>query len=32
MAPPYHIAPSVFRELGAEVIAIGCSPDGAQHQ
>ena len=24
----YHIAPSVFRELGAEVIAIGCSPDG----
>ena len=24
----YHIAPHVFRELGAEVIAIGCSPDG----
>ncbi|GAB3215766.1 phosphoglucosamine mutase [Pseudaeromonas pectinilytica] len=24
----YHIAPSVFRELGAEVIAIGCTPDG----
>ncbi len=24
----YHIAPAVFRELGAEVIAIGCNPDG----
>ncbi len=24
----YHIAPSVFHELGAEVIAIGVSPDG----
>lgn len=24
----YHIAPNVFRELGAEVIAIGVSPDG----
>jgi phosphoglucosamine mutase len=24
----YHVAPSVFHELGAEVIAIGCSPDG----
>ena len=24
----YHIAPKVFHELGAEVIAIGCSPDG----
>lgn len=24
----YHIAPSVFRELGAEVIAMGCTPDG----
>ncbi|MGK8933878.1 phosphoglucosamine mutase [Pluralibacter gergoviae] len=24
----YHIAPSVFRELGAQVIAIGCEPDG----
>lgn len=24
----YHIAPHVFRELGAEVIAIGCQPDG----
>ncbi|MDB5847075.1 MAG: phosphoglucosamine mutase [Rhodoferax sp.] len=24
----YHIAPLVFHELGAEVIAIGCSPDG----
>ncbi|NRA59734.1 MAG: phosphoglucosamine mutase [Psychrobium sp.] len=24
----YHIAPAVFSELGAEVIAIGCSPDG----
>ncbi|MDO2947600.1 phosphoglucosamine mutase [Aeromonas simiae] len=24
----YHIAPSVFRELGAEVIAIGCEPNG----
>jgi phosphoglucosamine mutase len=24
----YHVAPSVFHELGAEVIAIGCAPDG----
>ena len=24
----YHIAPSVFHELGAEVIAIGVKPDG----
>lgn len=24
----YHIAPSVLRELGASVIAIGCEPDG----
>ncbi len=24
----YHIAPHVFHELGAEVIAIGASPDG----
>lgn len=24
----YHVAPAVFHELGAEVIAIGCSPDG----
>ena len=24
----YQVAPSVFHELGAEVIAIGCSPDG----
>lgn len=24
----YHIAPSVFRELGADVVVIGCSPDG----
>ncbi|MBC7454225.1 MAG: phosphoglucosamine mutase, partial [Massilia sp.] len=24
----YHIAPPVFHELGAEVIAIGASPDG----
>ena len=24
----YHIAPSVFRELGAEVISIGIEPDG----
>jgi phosphoglucosamine mutase len=24
----YQIAPLVFHELGAEVIAIGCSPDG----
>lgn len=24
----YHIAPHVFRELGAEVTAIGCEPDG----
>ena len=24
----YNVAPSVFHELGAEVISIGCSPDG----
>ncbi|MEI2417516.1 phosphoglucosamine mutase [Orrella sp. JC864] len=24
----YHVAPHVFRELGAEVHAIGCQPDG----
>jgi phosphoglucosamine mutase len=24
----YHIAPQVFHELGADVIAIGCAPDG----
>jgi phosphoglucosamine mutase len=24
----YQVAPAVFHELGAEVIAIGCSPDG----
>jgi phosphoglucosamine mutase len=24
----YHIAPKVFHELGAEVFAIGCAPDG----
>jgi len=24
----YHIAPMVFHELGAEVIPIGCAPDG----
>lgn len=24
----YHIAPAVFKELGAEVIVIGASPDG----
>ena len=24
----YHIAPRVFHELGAEVIPIGCAPDG----
>ena len=24
----YHIAPKVFHELGAEVIGIGCAPDG----
>ena len=24
----YNIAPKVFHELGAEVVAIGCSPDG----
>jgi phosphoglucosamine mutase len=24
----YHIAPDVFHELGAEVIRIGCDPDG----
>ena len=24
----YHVAPDVFHELGAEVVAIGCSPNG----
>lgn len=24
----YHIAPKVFHELGADVIGIGCAPDG----
>ncbi len=24
----YHIAPAVFSELGAEVVPIGCKPDG----
>ena len=24
----YHVAPAVFHELGAEVVAIGCAPDG----
>jgi phosphoglucosamine mutase len=24
----YHVAPDVFHELGAEVVRIGCSPDG----
>ena len=24
----YHIAPSVFSELGADVVPIGCAPDG----
>jgi phosphoglucosamine mutase len=24
----YHVAPDVFHELGAEVVTIGCSPDG----
>jgi phosphoglucosamine mutase len=24
----YHLAPDVFHELGAEVVAIGCTPDG----
>jgi phosphoglucosamine mutase len=24
----YHVAPNVFDELGAEVITIGCEPDG----
>ncbi|MDH4051222.1 MAG: phosphoglucosamine mutase [Rubrivivax sp.] len=24
----YHVAPAVFHELGAEVHAIGCAPDG----
>ena len=24
----YHIAPSVFAELGAEVVSIGCAPNG----
>lgn len=24
----YHIAPKVFHELGADVVALGCAPDG----
>jgi len=24
----YHVAPDVFEELGAEVVTIGCEPDG----
>jgi len=24
----YHVAPDVFHELGADVVAIGCKPDG----
>src|SRR5690625_6653851 len=24
----YHIAPHVFRELGAEVVELGCAPNG----
>jgi phosphoglucosamine mutase len=24
----YHIAPDVFHEMGAEVVCIGCAPDG----
>lgn len=24
----YHVAPSVFHELGAEIIRLGCAPDG----
>jgi phosphoglucosamine mutase len=24
----YHVAPQVFHELGAEVVTIGCAPDG----
>lgn len=24
----YHVAPDVFHELGAEVITVGCEPDG----
>jgi phosphoglucosamine mutase len=24
----YHVAPDVFHELGAQVVPIGCSPDG----
>ena len=24
----YHVAPEVFHELGAQVVAIGCSPNG----
>jgi phosphoglucosamine mutase len=24
----YHVAPDVFHELGAEVVRIGCAPDG----
>ncbi len=28
----YRVAPTVFKELGAEVTAIGVRPDGYQHQ
>jgi phosphoglucosamine mutase len=24
----YHVAPDVFHELGADVVAVGCAPDG----
>ncbi|HMO47194.1 MAG TPA: phosphoglucosamine mutase [Rubrivivax sp.] len=24
----YHVAPDVFHELGADVVSLGCSPDG----
>jgi phosphoglucosamine mutase len=24
----YHVAPDVFHELGAEIVCIGCAPDG----
>ena len=27
-APRYHVAPPVFHELGADVIAVGAEPDG----
>ena len=28
----YHVAPPVFHELGADVIAIGAEPNGIEHQ